>query len=341
MHKRFNPATNENRLPHGELEPLTADAVFKIILVYYVISVIVFLSGYLFPAQTHLVTYVPILLSILLLVPLYIWQRNYRKKTELTKEPVMKDKRMTLFSIFALFALALSIRIPSVLVFGMPYEKTPMIFLLVLTMLVIEKTDLSFFGFKTEKLAKSHLYGLACFIILAGLTLLIQYALIFVFVKQMPVQSFDVNSALLTFPFMTLCVGISEEALFRGYIQTHLERFYTSRQAILTQAILFGGWHFVWNLSPFSPIGMIQYVATTFLIGLIFGYFYSKTRNLIPLIFAHGLWDSIPPWIIENTQAMNHFGTFPWYDQALVLILPFAISAIATVIFTKYVVKEI
>jgi membrane protease YdiL (CAAX protease family) len=327
-------------LPLRIEDDLAANITFKIILVYYVIAAIILLSGYFSPTQTHFVTYIPVLFSIVLLIPLYVWQRNYRRKTGLTKETVTRDKGMALFCIFALFAAALSVRIPSALEFNMPYEKTPLIYLLVLTILVIEKTDLSAFGFRTENLVKSHLYGLAFFAILAGLALTVQYALIYFFVGQVPVQSYDFASALLSFPFMTFCVGISEEALFRGYMQTHLERLYSSKLAILTQAILFGSWHFVWNLSPFDPIAMAQYIATTFLIGLVFGYFYSKSRNLVPLIFAHGLWNSIPPWIIENGQAISYFETFPWYDHALVLVLPFAISAIATVLFIKYVVKK-
>jgi hypothetical protein len=65
-------------------------------------------------------------------------------------------------------------------------------------------------------------------------------------------------------------------------------------------------------------------------------YFYSKTRNLIPLILAHGLWDSVPPSIIENQATIGYFATFPAENQVLVLILPFALAALATVIFTKY-----
>ena len=86
---------------------------------------------------------------------------------------------------------------------------------------------------------------------------------------------------------------------------------------------------------------MSYHVITTFFIGLVFGYFYSKTRNLAPLILVHGLWDSVPPSIIENQATIQYFATFPTENQVLVLILPFAFAALVTVIFTKYGTKRI
>jgi membrane protease YdiL (CAAX protease family) len=315
---------------------LPGNAVVKTILLYYLVAVATLLSGYLFPTGTQLVNTVPIAFSLLMLAPLYMWERSYRKKTQLSLETAKRDMGMTVFWIFTLFTLALSIRIPSILLFNQPYEKTALIYLLVLTVLLVERTNPSVIGFKTQNLGRALLYGVAFFATLAGLTLVFTYTLIFAFTGKMPVQSFDYALALMTLPFMTLCVGISEEGFFRGYVQTHLEKFFTPNQANLTQAILFGGWHFAWYLWPFDSSGMSYHVMTTFFIGILFGYFYSKTRNLIPLILAHGLWDSVPPSIIENQATIGYFATFPTENQALVLILPFALAALATVIFTKY-----
>jgi membrane protease YdiL (CAAX protease family) len=140
---------------------------------------------------------------------------------------------------------------------------------------------------------------------------------------------------------MTLCVGISEEGLFRGYVQTHLEKLYTSRQAILTQAILFGIWHFIWGVNPFDPVYMSSYVGFTFLVGLLFGYFYSKTRNLAPLVFAHGLFDSVPQLIVENQSAINALQTSSLSNQILAGVSPYIVSTMLTVLFTKYLTKRI
>ena len=320
---------------------MAENAAEKTIFVYYLVAVATLLSGYLFPTGTQLVNTVPIAFSLFMLIPLYMWERSYQKKKPLSQETTKKNMRMTLFWIFSLFTLALSIRIPSILLFNQPYEKTALIYLLVLTFLLVEKTSPSTIGFRTQNLGKSLLYGVAFFAILAGVTLALTYTLIFAFTGQMPIQSFDYASALMALPFMTLCVGISEEGFFRGYVQTHLGKFFTPAQANLTQAILFGGWHFVWYLWPFNPSDMSYHVITTFFIGLVFGYFYSKTRNLVPLILVHGLWDSVPPSIIENQATIQYFATFPTVNQVLALILPFALAALATAIFTKYGIKRI
>ncbi len=117
---------------------------------------------------------------------------------------------------------------------------------------------------------------------------------------------YDFTLFLLAMPFMTLCVGISEEGLFRGYMQTHFQKLYTPTKAIIIQAVFFGVWHFVWNLSPFDPFGMAMYVATTFFIGLIFGYFYSKSKNLVPLILTHGLWNSVLSGVPQKRRIRNN-----------------------------------
>jgi membrane protease YdiL (CAAX protease family) len=281
-------------------ETLTGSMVPKVLLIYFTVSMIILANGHFFPTKNEYFTCIPILLSLLLIAPIYIWCRAYCEKTGLSEEINSTDKSVVFHWIFALFVLALAVRIPSVLLFGMPYEKTPLIYLTVLTILIIEKTDVSAFGFKMKNMAKSLLFGFLFFAILDGLALLISYFMIYVFTGQIPVQSYDISPFILTMPFMTLCVGISEEGLFRGYVQTHLEKLYTSRQAILTQAILFGIWHFIWGVNPFDPVYMSSYVGFTFLVGLLFGYFYSKTRNLAPLVFAHGLFDSVPQLIVEN-----------------------------------------
>lgn len=316
-------------------------AVRKTLLVYFAVAVIIFLSGYFFRAENESITSIPVLLSVLLVIPIYIWCKTSCEKRGFPKETNGRDKNTVLSWIFALFILALSVRIPSVLLFGMPYEKTPLICLTILTILIIEKTDVSAFGFKTRNIRKSLLFGFLFFFILDGLASLGFYLLIYIFTSQIPVQYYNVLPFILTMPFMTLCVGISEEGLFRGYIQTHLEKFYTSKQAILIQAILFGVWHFIWGLNPFDPVYMLSYVGFTFLVGLLFGYFYSKTRNLAPLVFAHGLFNSVPAGIVENQSAFDAFQTISPSYQGITWILPYIVSAMLTLLFIKYLVKEI
>jgi len=314
---------------------LTEIAFLKAILTYFALALIIFLSAYLFSAD------VAIFFSIFLLIPILIWQENHPEKEKLSKQVDGRNKGAILFWIFTLFILALFVRIPSALLFGMPYEKTPLIFLTVFTIIVIEKTDVSAFGFKTQNIGKALFHGLIFYAILGGLTLLTDYLLVYVFTKQTLVQSYAFPLFLLAMPFHTFCVGVSEEGFFRGYVQTHLEKFYSAKRAIFIQAVLFGIWHFVWNLNPFNPWGMAQYIAISFLVGLPFGYFYSKARNLASVIIVHGLWNSVQLGIIANQAAFDALQSIPMPTQILMLLLPYAISVTAAILFVKFVVKEI
>jgi membrane protease YdiL (CAAX protease family) len=308
-------------------------AVTKAILTYFALALMIFVSAYLFSMD------VAMFFSILLLIPILIWQENYPEKEKLSKQVNGRHKGTILFWIFTLFILALLVRIPSALLFGMAYEKTPLIFLTVFTIIVVEKTDISAFGFKTQNIGKAIFRGLIFYAILGGSTLLTDYLLVYAFTNQTPVQSYSIAAFLFAMPFHTLCVGVSEEGFFRGYAQTHLEKFYGANKAILFQAVLFGIWHFVWDLNPFDPGGMIQYMAVTFFIGLLFGYFYSKAKNLASVVIAHGLWNSVQLGILANQAAYEALQTTSITIQILISFLPYAISVIAAVLFVKFLVK--
>jgi membrane protease YdiL (CAAX protease family) len=110
---------------------------------------------------------------------------------------------------------------------------------------VVEKTDVSAFGFKTKGISRAVLYGVAYFIVFSLSSAIFFILFASASVNRLVVQTYDVFYSLSVMPFM-LCVGISEEGLFRGYTQTHLEQFYSKRKANLLQALLFGLWHIVW-----------------------------------------------------------------------------------------------
>ena len=303
---------------------------------YFIIAFIILVSGYFFPLDST----VPIFLSIILLVPLFIWHNSYFNKDKLSKQISGKSKSSVLFWILALFLLAMLIRVISVMSFSQPYEKTPLIYLTLLTILFVDRTDVSAFGFKAQKIWKALLYGVVFYALFGGLALLLMGSFVYYFTGQNLIAMYDFTLFLLAMPFMTLCVGISEEGLFRGYMQTHFQKLYTPAKAILIQAVFFGVWHFVWNLNPFDPFGMAMYIASTFFIGLIFGYFYSKSRNLVPLILTHGLWNSVLAGV-PNVAGAEIIGGMSMMSQVVASFLPYMISTVFATFFIKYVVKEI
>jgi membrane protease YdiL (CAAX protease family) len=307
--------------------------------VYFAVSALLLLSSFLFLPSEFLDS-VPVLLSVGLLLPLFPWYKNYCVRMRLSNEVNGRGKGLVGLWMVALFLLAMAVRFPSVLWFQVPYEKTPLIYLLVLTMAFIEKTKISAFGLKMRRIDMAVLYGLVYFVVFSFSPVIFFILFVFASVGQLPVQTYDVFSFMWVMPFM-MCVGISEEGLFRGYMQTHLERFYSKRKANLLQALLFGLWHIVWYVSTPQPLYMFGYVTITFVIGLFYGYFYSKARNLVPLIIAHGLHNSFLLGLEMNQKVLELIGNLPPLNQGLIWITPYILAGMFAFAFTKYAVKEL
>jgi membrane protease YdiL (CAAX protease family) len=79
-----------------------------------------------------------------------------------------------------------------------------------------------------------------------------------------------------TFTMVGITGPILEEVLFRGIILDGFLKRYNPKKAIFWSAFLFGLFH----LNPWQFI-------PGFLIGLLLGYIYLKTRSLIPVILVH------------------------------------------------------
>lgn len=87
------------------------------------------------------------------------------------------------------------------------------------------------------------------------------------------------------FGVLAICIAgpIMEEVLFRGAIMGHLLTIYKDpRKAIVISALVFGVIH-----------GNPVQILFAFLIGLLFGVLYYRTKSLIPVIFAHVLNNSL------------------------------------------------
>jgi uncharacterized protein len=79
---------------------------------------------------------------------------------------------------------------------------------------------------------------------------------------------------------MIFVVGLIEEFIFRGIIQTRLEESFGPAGGILLASLLFGIMH--------SSYGTLYEIAYTFLAGGILGYFFYRTRSLSLVVMIHG-----------------------------------------------------
>lgn len=107
-----------------------------------------------------------------------------------------------------------------------------------------------------------------------------------------PVTPFDVAGNLV---FQWIIVGLSEETMFRGLIQTYLMKnlegyleIHGSRLHVGTviAAIFWGGFHIINYLN--MPLGSaVLSVLVTIPIGLLMGYAYQRTGSLLTTILVH------------------------------------------------------
>jgi len=83
-------------------------------------------------------------------------------------------------------------------------------------------------------------------------------------------------------------IGTCEELIFRGYIQTKINKLSNHKWVgVLIAAALFGLWHII--------NGVWFQVLFTFLIGCVFGFCraYLKNCSLLSVIIAHGFYDAL------------------------------------------------
>lgn len=79
--------------------------------------------------------------------------------------------------------------------------------------------------------------------------------------------------------------AIVEEVIVIGYLMTRLRQFdWTTGATIVTAAALRGSYHLYQGVGP--GIG-------NFIMGLVFGYWFHRTRRVMPLVIAHTLLDVV------------------------------------------------
>ena len=137
-----------------------------------------------------------------------------------------------------------------------------------------------------------------------------------------------------------LTVGLAEEFLFRGLLQSMFLREYHSQKngilmSVLFPAILFGLFHLI-NLTKNDQIMavLVQVVFATF-IGFFFGALVLKTNKIIPVAITHGLINfsfSIPFLPGVNAEEQTGFSIAP-----IIITLPLLIIGLLIV---KRIKKE-
>ena len=89
-------------------------------------------------------------------------------------------------------------------------------------------------------------------------------------------------------PVSLLVVGPAEELLVRGGLQGVLRRSWGPWPSIVGASALFGSLHYIGGGG-----GALAYVAFSFLLGILLGYLYERTGNLLVPAVAHGGYNAV------------------------------------------------
>ncbi|MCR4764664.1 MAG: CPBP family intramembrane metalloprotease [Bacteroidaceae bacterium] len=112
---------------------------------------------------------------------------------------------------------------------------------------------------------------------------------------------------------------VLEEMLFRGAITTELLKGYSPKKAIIYSALIFG----IFHINPAQ-------VLNAFLIGLLLGWLFYKTRSLVPCIVIHILNNSLSVFFTkiypDAETLIDVMGPIPYFICLAVAILLLILS---------------
>lgn len=95
------------------------------------------------------------------------------------------------------------------------------------------------------------------------------------------------NKYAFNFISIIILLPIAEELLFRGLIQGKLQDKYNKYLAVLISSFLFGLGHLNLEKLMFDLRLDYEWAYITFLMGIILGFLFHKTKSIIPVIIMH------------------------------------------------------
>ncbi len=235
-----------------------------------------------------------------------------------------KTERQPSINIFlrhlVVFGLAMAARSLFIAFFNNPAEKIPIFYLVILTVLLVEGRSLLDIGISRVKWGGNVLAGLILGVSFYYLSQWFYIGGVNVFLGgslTLVPALYGVYDLAWILATSFLLSALSEELLFRGYLQGSAEKVLGSSKALVYSAVLFGLWHTVWGI-PFigTPVFAVAYAASymlfTSLSGIVLGVAYRSTKSLILPIFIHGLWNTFTSLTATSSQTSFIFLGDPW-----------------------------
>jgi len=146
-------------------------------------------------------------------------------------------------------------------------------------------------------------------------------------------QPFPIYLGWFLFIFM-LIPGIWEEVAFRGVILNLQLKKYSVITTVIINGVAFGLFHFTNVIWGFNFYGTLLQVIFASCFGISMAYLYIKTRNLLPCILIHYLYDSF-----GNIFLMGEFTNL--FREVLFIILGIGVvPTLVTILLVKFLLKD-
>ncbi|MHA1282946.1 MAG: CPBP family intramembrane glutamic endopeptidase [Promethearchaeota archaeon] len=264
----------------------------------------------------------PIIWLVIMCFPILYIMLYEEKLFNLPKEKPKRNLKVFIFSFLGLFILIMIFRTLIIWKYNGPYEKMSMIFFLLFQILLVEQLSLKDYGLDIrapwEDWKRDFEYIGIFFAIIIIFLIPIFILAFFIFYPQiseiLPQLTAPNALILISFPFQTIAVGVSEELMFRGYLQENFREFdkkfeYKSHFYFWTfiNSFIFGCFHIPWyieyspttffTIPPENIIPMITRIISTGTFGFFMCLIYEYTRSLRITILLHGLYNTIGAFI--------------------------------------------
>lgn len=138
-------------------------------------------------------------------------------------------------------------------------------------------------GFRKRNLKGSILWGLGAGIASSLIGLLV--------LRELAVPKDLGKQLLLGIPFWFLVISPFQEFFFRGWLQSRLSASLGKWAGLLLANIGFTAWHYfspIIDLAPY-PLASLAGVGSTFIAGLLYGYAFQRSQNIIAPWIGHAI----------------------------------------------------
>lgn len=157
-----------------------------------------------------------------------------------------------------------------------------------LAILLGERSGGAAFGFTGHRALRQVLLG-------AGLALVLQAILRVPMIAtgRVRVGAGALGALAQSLPTELMTIALSEESLFRGYMQVTLQRRYPWGFATLLISALFGLWHLPATLFVPNLLTLFGVVGFPFAFGLLAGVMFRLTGSIVGPVVAHALYNAV------------------------------------------------